>query len=430
MTTCRPPAGCASASACRSAGIPTCRRRPAAGPRRGRRARRGPPAGPSYAGSHAGSRLLPPGGGARRLRRRPGGRPGHCRGRERTRRACRLHEVARAGGRARAGVVLPGHGPLVADPAAKLSEYLAHRNGRERQVIEALAAGRRPCLRSSLGSTPDVSPELRGARGPKRPGAPDEARRRAARSSSVATPGASSGRGADAAAASCCPLALLLHEGGWDEVIMVAIGLGLAYLVIVWTGRRSGPRDDAGRRRRVWSPTTQQTIRSPSSRTSQRGRRRAATVRSRQRRTSARNSSLRYNTAQAEVAERQTRRSQKPLRATSWGFESPLRHQILRGRMARANGPVGGGWCAEAERELGPLDTRQMSGPAGGTNTPIRRAARRHDQPRLKGPPSRRSGDRVLVVEDDEAVSSLLVTLLEDPATTPSPRTTAARQSI
>src|SRR6188508_2382182 len=36
---------------------------------------------------------------------------------------------------------------------------------------------------------------------------------------------------------------------------------------------------------------------------------------------------LRYNTAQAEVAEWQTRRSQKPLRATSWGFESPLRHR-------------------------------------------------------------------------------------------------------
>jgi hypothetical protein len=38
------------------------------------------------------------------------------------------------------------------------------------------------------------------------------------------------------------PVVLLLHEGGWDEVLMVAIGLGLAYLVIVWTGRRS--RDD------------------------------------------------------------------------------------------------------------------------------------------------------------------------------------------
>ena len=34
------------------------------------------------------------------------------------------------------------------------------------------------------------------------------------------------------------PLLLLLHEGGWDEVIMVGVGLVVAYLVIVWTGRR------------------------------------------------------------------------------------------------------------------------------------------------------------------------------------------------
>jgi hypothetical protein len=38
------------------------------------------------------------------------------------------------------------------------------------------------------------------------------------------------------------PLLLLLHEGGWDEVIMVAAGLLMAYLVIVWTGRKT--RDD------------------------------------------------------------------------------------------------------------------------------------------------------------------------------------------
>ncbi|MCC7366983.1 MAG: hypothetical protein IT306_01090 [Chloroflexi bacterium] len=40
------------------------------------------------------------------------------------------------------------------------------------------------------------------------------------------------------------PLLLLLHEGGWDEVLMVAVGLGLAYLVIMWTGRRSRHDDD------------------------------------------------------------------------------------------------------------------------------------------------------------------------------------------
>ena len=40
------------------------------------------------------------------------------------------------------------------------------------------------------------------------------------------------------------PLLLLLHEGGWDEVLMVAAALGIAYLVIVWTGRRNRDEDD------------------------------------------------------------------------------------------------------------------------------------------------------------------------------------------
>jgi hypothetical protein len=40
------------------------------------------------------------------------------------------------------------------------------------------------------------------------------------------------------------PLALLLHEGGWDEILMVGIALGIAYLVIVWTGRRNEDEED------------------------------------------------------------------------------------------------------------------------------------------------------------------------------------------
>lgn len=40
------------------------------------------------------------------------------------------------------------------------------------------------------------------------------------------------------------PLLLLWHEGGWDELIMVAVGLAMAYFVIVWTGRRSHDPDD------------------------------------------------------------------------------------------------------------------------------------------------------------------------------------------
>jgi hypothetical protein len=40
------------------------------------------------------------------------------------------------------------------------------------------------------------------------------------------------------------PLLLFLHEGGWDEILMVAVGLGIAYLVIVWTGRKNRDDDD------------------------------------------------------------------------------------------------------------------------------------------------------------------------------------------
>jgi glyoxylase-like metal-dependent hydrolase (beta-lactamase superfamily II) len=37
--------------------------------------------------------------------------------------------------------LLPGHGPIVDDPIALIDEYLAHRAERDRQVLEALAAG-------------------------------------------------------------------------------------------------------------------------------------------------------------------------------------------------------------------------------------------------------------------------------------------------
>jgi endoribonuclease LACTB2 len=37
--------------------------------------------------------------------------------------------------------IYPGHGPLVADPRAKLTEYLEHRRERERQIVSAVRGG-------------------------------------------------------------------------------------------------------------------------------------------------------------------------------------------------------------------------------------------------------------------------------------------------
>lgn len=39
--------------------------------------------------------------------------------------------------------LLPGHGPIVEDPAALIDDYLAHRAERDRQILDALAAGLR-----------------------------------------------------------------------------------------------------------------------------------------------------------------------------------------------------------------------------------------------------------------------------------------------
>ena len=45
--------------------------------------------------------------------------------------------------RRRIAALAPGHGPLVADAAAKLDEYIAHRLDRERRLLGALDAGKR-----------------------------------------------------------------------------------------------------------------------------------------------------------------------------------------------------------------------------------------------------------------------------------------------
>jgi glyoxylase-like metal-dependent hydrolase (beta-lactamase superfamily II) len=43
----------------------------------------------------------------------------------------------------RPALIAPGHGPLVSDPEAKLTEYIGHRNDRETRLVAALAEGRR-----------------------------------------------------------------------------------------------------------------------------------------------------------------------------------------------------------------------------------------------------------------------------------------------
>lgn len=43
----------------------------------------------------------------------------------------------------RLGLLLPGHGPVVDDPDAKLAEYVAHRLDRERRLVAALDGGAR-----------------------------------------------------------------------------------------------------------------------------------------------------------------------------------------------------------------------------------------------------------------------------------------------
>ena len=41
-------------------------------------------------------------------------------------------------------------------------------------------------------------------------------------------------------------LLALLHEGGWDEVLMVGVGLVVAYAIIMLTGRKGGDDEPVG----------------------------------------------------------------------------------------------------------------------------------------------------------------------------------------
>jgi glyoxylase-like metal-dependent hydrolase (beta-lactamase superfamily II) len=56
-------------------------------------------------------------------------------------------------------VLLPGHGPVVDDPVAKLDEYIEHRRARERRLLAGLAAGARTVtemLDAAWGDVPEL----------------------------------------------------------------------------------------------------------------------------------------------------------------------------------------------------------------------------------------------------------------------------------
>ncbi|HYT74322.1 MAG TPA: MBL fold metallo-hydrolase [Vicinamibacterales bacterium] len=59
--------------------------------------------------------------------------------------------------------LLPGHGPIVEDPAALIDEYLAHRAERERQIVAAMEQGARTVDEIVAKVYPDLPPALRGA---------------------------------------------------------------------------------------------------------------------------------------------------------------------------------------------------------------------------------------------------------------------------
>ncbi len=60
-------------------------------------------------------------------------------------------------------LICPGHGPWVTDPAAKLAEYVEHREMRERRLLEALDSGERSKEALLAAAWSDVPTELRPA---------------------------------------------------------------------------------------------------------------------------------------------------------------------------------------------------------------------------------------------------------------------------
>jgi glyoxylase-like metal-dependent hydrolase (beta-lactamase superfamily II) len=60
-------------------------------------------------------------------------------------------------------LIAPGHGPWVTDPAAKLAEYVEHREMRERRLLTALERGERSRAALLDEAWDDVPAELRAA---------------------------------------------------------------------------------------------------------------------------------------------------------------------------------------------------------------------------------------------------------------------------
>jgi glyoxylase-like metal-dependent hydrolase (beta-lactamase superfamily II) len=60
-------------------------------------------------------------------------------------------------------LLAPGHGELIEDPAAKLAEYIAHREQRERLLVAALDAGERSRERLLDAAWSDVPSSMRPA---------------------------------------------------------------------------------------------------------------------------------------------------------------------------------------------------------------------------------------------------------------------------
>jgi glyoxylase-like metal-dependent hydrolase (beta-lactamase superfamily II) len=60
-------------------------------------------------------------------------------------------------------LICPGHGPWITDPAAKLAEYVEHREMRERRLLAALERGERSRDVLLDEAWSDVPPELRAA---------------------------------------------------------------------------------------------------------------------------------------------------------------------------------------------------------------------------------------------------------------------------